>query len=112
MNGFSIFTVGLILLLILILGYLKRNKTWITVYEGVELTEQASDEFALLQRHDLRCRIRNVPLPHSRNTGPMDHGSTSSTYGIKTIVEIHKADVEKARQLLEQHISGQFEFRL
>jgi hypothetical protein len=111
MNGFSILLISLILLLF-ILGYLKRNKNWVTVYEGVELTEQASDEFALLQRHDLRCRIRNVPLPQSGNTGFKDPTSSSSTYGIKTIVEIHKADVVKARQLLEQHISGQFEFRL
>jgi hypothetical protein len=96
---------------VLLLGfvYWKRKKVWTVVYEGVELTEQASDQYSLLQDNGIRSRMRNVPLRSSHNAGFVNQAS-SEPFQVKVVIEVHKDDINKAKQLLEQRVSGQYEF--
>jgi hypothetical protein len=110
MNGFPIMMLGMIVLLVGGLAYWRRQKAWKVVYSGMELTEQASDQFALLQDNGIRCRMRTEPLSSNHNAGMANHAS--EPHEAKLIVEIHRDDVKEAKRLLEQRVGGQHEFIL
>jgi hypothetical protein len=109
MNGFPIVATGVIVVLLLGFLYWRRKRTWTTVYEGVELTEQASDQFALLQDNGIRCRMRNKTLHSSHNAGFVESPDSIQS---RIVIDIHQDDVKKAKRLLEQRVSGQYEFNL
>lgn len=109
MNGFPIILAGVIVVVLLGFLYWRRKQAWTTVYEGVELTEQASDQFALLQDNGIRCRMRNKPIHSNHNAGFVD---SSESFQSRIIIEIHREDIKKAKRLLEQRLSGQYEFNL
>ena len=111
MNGFPIIVTGVVVLILLGFVFARRKQTWAVVYEGAELTERASNQLALLQDNGIRCRIRNKELRPNPNAGIVNQDSTVSS-DFKTIIEIHQGDIDKARQLLEQQISGQYELNL
>lgn len=99
MYGFLILAVAVLVLFgVFLIGMKKR--VWSIVYESAELSEAASNQFAFLQDHGIRCRMRNQAL----RAGPAE------TSGAKVILEIHKDDLHKAKSLLENRGNGKYEF--
>ncbi|WP_274362867.1 hypothetical protein [Paenibacillus thermotolerans] len=100
MNGFLISAVCIALLLIGVLLYWRKKGGWSTVYESMELSEEASNQFAYLQDNGIRCRMRNQAL----------HTGHSDTLNVRVILEVHKDDLMKAKSLLENRGNGKYEF--
>ncbi|WP_274653879.1 hypothetical protein [Paenibacillus humicola] len=112
MNGFPIIVIGVVV--VLLVGFLlwrRKQQAWSVVYEGPELTEKASDQLAILQDNGIRCRVRNKPMHSGANSG-IANTAIAEPVDVRIIIEIHQDDISKARRLLEQRVSGRFEFHL
>ncbi|WP_199618685.1 hypothetical protein [Paenibacillus alkalitolerans] len=107
MNGFLVAVIFAVVLLGFV--YWRRAKVWTVVFDGMELTEQASDQYSLLKDNGIRCRMRNAPLRSNHNADIVNNTS-SEPFEVRIIIEIHKDDIQKAKQILQQHVSGQYEF--
>ncbi|TLS48473.1 hypothetical protein FE782_30525 [Paenibacillus antri] len=108
MNGFPILVAVAIAVLIGV-WYWTKKRSWKTVYKRTELTEQASDQYALLQEEGIRCRIRSVPIRTNMNAGAVAQGGLEAVE-MMTVVEVHRNDLEQAKRLLEERVQGQYEF--
>jgi len=108
MNGISIL-VAVALVLAVGIVYWSKRRAWIAVYKRSELTEQASDQYALLQEQGIRCRLRSVPIRTHMHAGVAAQGSMDALETM-TVIEIHRNDFAAARRLLEERVEGQYEF--
>ncbi|MCI3921576.1 hypothetical protein MO973_15180 [Paenibacillus sp. TRM 82003] len=108
MTGFPLAAVAAIALLLGVV-YFVRKSSWIVVYEGSELTEQASDQYGLLQENGVRVRMRSVPLRRGAGAG-FAADAAADPSELRTVVEIHKDDLPKAKELLQQEVGGRYEF--
>jgi len=108
MTGFPLMAAVALVVLIGVVYWSKR-RAWKVVYERMELSEQASDQFALLQDHGIRCRLRTVPVRTHMNAGIVGQGGPEAVE-TKTVVEIHRNDLEQAKRLLDERVEGQYEF--
>ena len=108
MNGISIM-VAVALVLVVGVVYWSKRRAWIAVYKRTELTEQASDQYALLQDQGIRCRLRSVPIRTHLHAGVAAQGGMESVE-MMTVIEIHRNDLDAARRLLEERVQGQYEF--
>ncbi len=108
MNGIPI-VVAVALVLGIGVVYWSKKRAWKAVYRRPELTEQASDQYALLQDQGIRCRMRSVPIRTHMNAGVAMQGGAEAVETM-TVIEIHRNDLDAAQRLLEERVQGQYEF--
>lgn len=107
------FPIAAIVVVVLLLGVFSfvRRRAWVVVYEGAELSEQASDQYGLLQANGIRCRMRIAPL----RGGAAANGFAAGAAGeapMQTIVEVHKDDAAQAKELLRSEVGAGSELLL
>lgn len=100
MNGFLLLTVCAVMLLLGVILFWRKKRGWSVIYESMELSEEASNQFAFLQDNGIRCRMRNAAL----------HNGAAESFNSRVILEIHQDDMLKAKSLLENRADGKYLF--
>lgn len=98
-----------IVLVIAIIAYTTavQKAKWKTIYEENGLSDEASNRYAFLQEHNIRSRLRQVPI-RSASTADVGVGSVASMTDDmsqqKVKLEVHKEDFDKAKALMQEYV--------